>query len=331
MSTKLQAQKASSDKRLTDLASAYALSKVNTETVTCEKSARMRRSLVLHFMQEVGGQPEEVGFADVQAYRSRMEAGGYANATIYRHISIIGGFFEFLMDRGLIELNPVPKGKWRNGFRPQAYGSEKMTALTREEVIRFLGAIDTTKTAGARLMAQVRLMLEIGLRAAEVSNVTWGNTYLEGDQPSIRVKVKGGRWKTFLLTDEARGDILHYLDVSKRSPSGDEEALFTSIPRQKGGKRNAPMTRYYLYCQIRGLGRKLGIRVTPHSFRHTFAQGYHEMGASIPEVQGALGHQHSATTRLYLSSLAPHSARPGRAIQDWLNSKNEDEVKGEQR
>lgn len=308
------------DKRILDLTAAYALSKVNTETVTCEKAARMRRSLVLTFLD--GRQPEHIAFADVQAYRSSMEAAGYANSTTYRHISIIGGFFEFLMDRGLIQVNPVPKGRWRNGFRPQPYASEKTRGLTREEVLAFLGAIDETTVAGARLTAQVRLMLECGLRAAEVVNVTWENASLDGAHPSIRTKLKGGRWQTFLITDEARDAISHYLTLAGRKPKKGQ-ALFTSIPRQKGGKRDRPMTTYYLYMQIRRIGERLGIRVSPHSFRHTFAQAYHETGATVPEVQGALGHQHSATTRIYLSALAPNSTRPAKAVQGWLNGVDE--------
>ena len=55
--------------------------------------------------------------------------------------------------------------------------------------------------------------------------------------------------------------------------------------------------------------------MTVHTFRHTFAQLYHETGASQPEVQGALGHKSAATTRVYLDKLAPRSAKAGTAAQ----------------
>ena len=59
----------------------------------------------------------------------------------------------------------------------------------------------------------------------------------------------------------------------------------------------------------------MGLDMTIHTFRHTFAQLYHESGASQPEVQGALGHKSGATTRIYLDHLAPRSAKAGRAVQ----------------
>lgn len=60
--------------------------------------------------------------------------------------------------------------------------------------------------------------------------------------------------------------------------------------------------------------------MTTHTFRHTFAQLYHESGASEPEVQGALGHKSGATTRVYLEKLAPRSAKAGRAVQKAIET-----------
>ncbi len=302
-----------------DLATAYALAKTNPASRTMEKTAKTRRTVVRRFLDWVGKPVGEVAPQDVEAFRSEMEAQGYAKATQYQRVSILSQFFEYLVAQGHIDFNPVPKGKWRNSFRPKPYSSEKVRALAPEEVIVFFDGIDRDTVSGARLYAMCTVMLETGMRAAEVCGIRWKNTKLRDGTPTVRTRVKGGDWVTFEITDEARDDILRYLDLAQRNPKG-HDALFASIPRRKkGGKSNQPLTPYYLWVQIKRVAERAGIEgMTVHTFRHTFAQLYHDSGASIPEVQGQLGHKSGDTTRVYLDRLAPRSSKAGKAIQKVL-------------
>lgn len=101
-------------------------------------------------------------------------------------------------------------------------------------------------------------------------------------------------------------------------------ALFAPVTkRKKGRKLYQSLDPYYLWKQVKRVADKVGLDMTVHMFRHTFAQLYHESGASQPEVQGALGHKSGATTRLYLDRLAPRSARAGRAVQEMLRGLEE--------
>jgi len=165
------------------------------------------------------------------------------------------------------------------------------------------------------------VMLHTGMRASEVCNILWKNTSL--DDRAVRTKVKGGHFVTFELTEEARDAIRDYLKTARRSPRGDHAFFAPVTKRKKGGRTYGPLEPYYLWVQVKRIARKVGIEMTVHSFRHTFAQIYHESGASQPEVQGALGHRNGATTRLYLDRLAPRSARAGRAIQEMLKGLEE--------
>ena len=308
-----------------DLPTQYALSKVNTATTTYKRNARQRRSVVAQFLEWVGKPAEEITPEDVEAWRAQQDVDGVAASTLYKDISFLSQFFEYLVGKGLIRFNPVPKGKWRNSFRPKPYGGETVKSLSPEEVKAFFEAIDRETVAGARLFATCRLMLETGMRAAEVCDIRWKNTRLANGIPTIRTKVKGGDWETFEITDEARADILHYLALSGRKPRGDQ-ALFASIPkRKKGGRRHQPLTPLYLWYQVKRTAKKVGLDMNVHTFRHTFAQLYHESGASQPEVQGALGHKSLSTTRRYLGSLAPRSRKAGRAIQEMLGGLEEEE------
>jgi len=275
-----------------DITTAYALSKVNPNVATAKRNAKVRRSVVRAFLEFVGKPVEDVTPGDVEAYKSHLEATGYAASTIYQRISIISQFFEYAVEKGIIRYNPVPKGRWRSSFKPKPYSSEKAKALSPQEVKRFLGAIDRETPQGARLYGMSLVMLHTGMRASEVCGIV-----------------------TFELTGQAAEAIREYLRISRRRPRG-PHALFAPVTkRRKGRKLYQPLDPYYLWKQVKRIAGKVALDMNVHTFRHTFAQLYHETGASQPEVQGALGHRSAATTRVYLDKLAPRSAKAGRAVQ----------------
>jgi integrase len=306
------------------LATAYALAKTSPGTRTMEKNARARRSIVRRFLEWAEKPPTAVTPQDIADWRSYLEVGGgpkgkpLSKATQYHHISIVSQFFEWLVSQRAVEFNPVPSGKWRNGFRPKPYGSEKVKALTAEDVRAFVREIDRDTVAGARLYAMVKLMLTTGMRAAEVCGIRAKNARLDNGTPTVRSKVKGGEWVTWEITESTRQAILDYLALAGREPKGNA-ALFASIPRRhKGGKLNEPLTPYYLWSQVKRVAEKAGIQdMTVHRFRHTFAQLYSQE-ATIPEVQGMLGHKSERTTRGYLGKLAPRPSKAGKTIEAIL-------------
>jgi len=307
-----------------DIASAYALSKVNPNVVTAKRNAKVRRSVVRRFLEFAGKPIEEITPEDVEAYKSHLEATGYAASTIYQRISIISQFFEYAISKAIIRYNPVPKGRWRNSFRPKPYSSEKVKALTPQDVKKFLEAIDRETVQGARLYAMSLVMLHTGMRASEVCGILWKNSNLDGDPPTVRTRVKGGEYVTFELTEQATEAIRDYLRIAGRRPRG-PHALFAPVTKRRKGKSHRdprrrgklyqPLDPYYLWKQVKRIAGKVGLDMNVHTFRHTFAQLYHETGASQPEVQGALGHKSAATTRIYLDKLAPRSAKAGKAVQ----------------
>jgi len=279
---------------------------VNPNVVTAKRNAKVRRSVVRRFLEFAGKPIDEITPEDVEAYKSHLEATGYAASTIYQRISIISQFFEYAISKALIRYNPVPKGRWRNSFRPKPYSSEKVKALTPQDVKKFLEGIDR----------------ETG--ASEVCGILWKNTNLDGDPPTVRTRVKGGEYVTFELTEQATEAIREYLGTAKRRPRG-PHALFAPVTKRRKGKSHRdprrrgrlyqPLDPYYLWKQVKRIAGKVGLDMNVHTFRHTFAQLYHDTGASQPEVQGALGHKSAATTRIYLDKLAPRSAKAGKAVQ----------------
>lgn len=306
-----------------DLASAYALAKTNPSSRTVKKTAKTRRVQVRNFLKWVGKGVEDVSPQDIEAWRADMEGRGLSKATMYTRVSLISQFFAYCLSQGLITHNPV-KAVERNGFRPRPYSSEQTRGLAPEEVRAFFEAIDRSTITGARLHAMCRLMLEAGLRVGEVCDISWRNCKLDNGEPSIRTRVKGGDWATFLISKQAVEDIRAYLQLAGRKPKA-KDSLFTSTGRKRGGKKNQPLTANLLWYQFKATARRAGIEASPHSLRHTHASTADVAGVPLREIQASLGHRDVKTTIIYLGRLAPRNRKVGKAVQRAIWGRDEEE------
>lgn len=306
------------ERRDNDLAMQFVRATSNPEARSFIKWGRQKASIIRGFISWVGKPPSEVTRADIEDYRSELEALGRSKSSQYNRICTLSRFFSWLEEQGLVEANPVPGSEWRRSFRPEPYSSKKTRALSPQEVQRFLEAIPDTMQ-GARLRAMVLLALTTGARSSEVCGILWEDVRLANDPPLVMMKTKGGRWVEYELTPLVVEAIREYLRVAERRPRRGHGLFCPVTRRKKKGQRYQPVDPFYFYSQVRGVGEKAGLgRISPHTFRHTFAQLLNGQGWSVPEIQGSLGHKSSQTTRIYLDRLSPRSSRAGKVIQGVL-------------
>ena len=169
----------------------------------------------------------------------------------------------------------------------------KVLATLNQEHIRSLlvfkpKGINQTRTHMAAL-----LMLDCGLRISEVlalptENCDFGNLV-------VKVRGKGGKHRLVPISSDMRKVLYRY--AVKHSAPG--RLLFGTRSNTKVSVRNFER-------DFKLIGEKLGItgvRVSPHTLRHTFACEYLRRGGNLEFLRRILGHSSILTTQKYLRSL----------------------------
>ena len=67
-------------------------------------------------------------------------------------------------------------------------------------------------------------------------------------------------------------------------------------------RRGKQLTRAMIFTIVRQLSEKIGLRkkISPHTFRHSFATHLLENGADLRAIQLMLGHESITTTEIYV-------------------------------
>lgn len=228
-----------------------------------------------------------VTIADVTRYFTRLNGLGRKPATMARKISSLRQFFAWTLETGMRKDDPT-----------RAYSAPTISRyhpdyLSPEEIERIIRAADAKATSGLRDRAVIEVLYGSGLRLSELINLKWSD--IEFEAGFIRVTGKGNKQRLVPIGEYAREALSRYLVEKPRRPAGAGGAV---IFQNRTGKR---FSRVGLWKVVKGLVRRAGIlkRVTPHTFRHSFATHLIEGGADLRMVQEMLGHADISTTEVY--------------------------------
>lgn len=124
-----------------------------------------------------------------------------------------------------------------------------------------------------------------GMRKTEACALTWDNVHFDPD--FIVVKGKGSRERIVPM----HPDLSMAMNNLKKSATG-----LICFPSRRGGGQLTDI-RKPLEKALRDAG--MEGRITPHTFRHSFATHLLESGSNLRTIQEALGHQAVSTTQIY--------------------------------
>jgi len=236
--------------------------------------------------------PRKVERPTVERFMAWLYDNGYEKTSQARILSSIRSFFNYLLLTDAVRDSPVefveaPKA-WRH----------LPDVLTTAEIDRILSVMDTSTVKGRRDDAMLEMLYSCGLRVSELTSLQLGDLFF--GEGYVRVTGKGDKQRLVPINPVAREKVQRYLD-DVRQKRGSEQTVFLS-------NRCRALTRVMVFTIIRRAVERAGIdkRVSPHTFRHSFATHLLEGGASIRQVQELLGHENIVTTEIYTHLDATH-------------------------
>lgn len=213
------------------------------------------------------------------------------SSSIARNFSSIRMFHEFMMNEGYVKKDIT------ENFSLPKIPSRLPKVLEINDMEKILKAIDSKTDLGLRDKAMLELLYACGLRISELLNMRLPSIFL--DEGFVRIFGKGNKERIIPIGETAKKWLIKYINSSrielqKKNPLKAENFIFLNT-------RGTPLSRMGVWKIIQKYVALAGIqkKVSPHTFRHSFATHLLEGGADLRAVQEMLGHSDIATTQIY--------------------------------
>ena len=206
-----------------------------------------------------------------------------------RIISGIKAFFKYLIIEDYITNDPTML------IENPKIGLKLPVVLGVDEIELIISSIDLSNKQGERNRAILETLYSCGLRVTELINLKISNiNFKEG---YIKVIGKGDKERLTPIGSNALKYISIYVNevrIHQKISKNHEDFVFLN-------NRGSKLSRVMIFTLIKRIVDKVGIKkkVSPHTFRHSFATHLIEGGADLRAVQEMLGHESITTTEIY--------------------------------
>ncbi|MEL6811994.1 MAG: site-specific tyrosine recombinase XerD [Bacteroidota bacterium] len=216
-----------------------------------------------------------------------------------RIISGLRGFFNYLIFEEYRKTNPMEL------IESPKIGRKLPDTLSEEEIDQLIKEIDLGSPQGERNRAIIETLYGCGLRVSELIQLKLSDLFF--DEGFIKVTGKGEKQRfvpiariTIKYINLYRNEIRKHQVIQKE----DIDTLFLN-------RRGKALTRAMIFTITKNLAEKAGIRkkVSPHTFRHSFATHLLKNGADLRAIQQMLGHESITTTEVYTHVDRSHLSR----------------------
>lgn len=252
--------------------------------------AAYRRDLA-RYAEFVGDVPiAEVTREQVSAFLASLLNGDepLSKNSAARMLSSVRGLHRYLAEEGVVTLDVAAE------IKPPKLAMNLPKAISITQMEQVLAATDGEEPQQLRDKALLELLYATGARISEVVALNVDDV-LDGD--AVRLFGKGSKQRLVPVGSYAQAAVNAYLvrvrpSFSARGPA--TPALFLGVRGQRMSRQNA-----WLIIRAAAERAKLGVEISPHTFRHSFATHLLEGGADVRVVQELLGHASVSTTQIY--------------------------------
>jgi len=233
--------------------------------------------------------PEKVKLQHLKSFVEWLNSKDVSPRTQARTISGIKSFYKYLLIEGKITSDPTAL------LESPKIGRKLPDILAMEEIDSLIEGIDLSKPEGQRNKAMLETLYSCGLRVSELVNLKITNLFF--DQGFIKIEGKAEKERLVPVSGRAITEINRYLSGYRKSLKVSKESENILFLNRRGKK----LSRVMIFTIIKNLAEKVGLdkKISPHTFRHSFATHLINGGADLRAVQEMLGHESILTTEIY--------------------------------
>ncbi len=230
-------------------------------------------------------------YKNIRTYLMEVLNRNYSRTTVSRKIAAIKTFYRYLYREKLIKTNPAVN------VRTPKKVDHLPEFLTDSEVNLIMERLGTKTISNIRDRTIFEVLFATGMRNSELCGLDMENLNFEENE--IKVHGKGGKERIVLISERAKGFLRKYLQEI-RPVLADGAAPMPSSPVFINGN-GFRLQQRSIHRAITEAAKKAGLakKVSPHTFRHTFATRLLEKGADLRVVQELLGHSSISNTQIY--------------------------------
>jgi integrase/recombinase XerD len=269
------------------------LRKLSKRTVSSYKNANLR---MMKFIKEEYGidELEDTHHQAIKGYIQYLINQGLSEVYINRNIVCYKCYFRYCMEEGYINRNPMDK------IKKQKEAVRLIETFTNDEVARLLKVFRGANFLDIRNHFILVLLFDTGIRNSELCDLKVSDVR----ETYIRIIGKGNKERHVPITPSINKDLVRYMRVRNEYIKDKVRYQTEYLLLSQKGRRLTPEALEYIMKKAGEAAKiKSGVRVSPHTCRHFYAQSQLKNGCDLYTVSKLLGHSKVETTKRYLQSM----------------------------
>lgn len=236
---------------------------------------------------------EDVSYSHLRDYLVECQNRGNKPNTINSIILRVRAFYNYLVDEKIVRESIAKKVKLQKA-------DVKIDVFTDQQIYQMLAYYRSLRNRDKTYFSYrgymlILLLLGTGIRRKEVIMLKWSDTDI--NSLTMNVYGKNRKYETVFLTKKLAKELSIYRTFCIQHFGRDNEYVFVN-------RDNTPMTLSTIAGIFRNLKDKMNfkdVRVSPHTFRHTFCHRLAMNGMSVFAIQKLMRHTDVSTTMRYVA------------------------------
>lgn len=252
-----------------------------------QRDIKKLRDFATNDLDNIG--PEKIQHQHLQEFLYKLSKEKFSERSQARWISSAKAFFRYLLEEEIRQDNPATllEGPKLGLYLPDT--------LSYEDIEKIVKTIDLSTDLGVRNHCLIEVLYGCGLRVSElievrISNINFKESYMKVEGKGRKIRFIPLAKYTLQLIENYIHNVRSKLKINKRY----EDHLFLN-------SRGSNLSRVIVFIIIKELTERAGIskKISPHTFRHSFATHLLQNGADLRYIQEMLGHSSITTTEIY--------------------------------